>query len=312
MPVDKKAKAASNARLTYLANREKLIQGKVDKLGLILFDRINENFLNSLELSDDGKLINNGKNIRQITALNAIYANFNKEYNVPVIQSFFNDLGAIGSLNEKYFDAVTKKQTKASRYKSEKIVNKQLGLTSKGELIKNGFADKFIKSNEVITTIKKKTLEAIVKGKGFQELRQELQETVQGTKGKEFSGVLHQYYRNNAYDTLTKVDRLYSDTMAKDLSLVYFFYSGGIINTTRPFCRECNGKIINGNKFNDLTFQSLKLKYQSGIPDGKHAVWDPLIDLGGYGCRHTKDYILTEVALNLPAQILNLNILMAA
>lgn len=306
---DKKRQDLAKARLTYLDNREKLLQAKVDKLGIILFDKINQDFLNKLEKDENGKVLNNSRNIRAVTALNTIYNNFNKNYNTPVVKSFVKDVSGIGPLNEKYFDEVVGKTTAVSRYKAEKEINKQLGLNKDGTIIENGFVDKFIKSQEVVNSIKKKTLQAITNGKGFQELRQELKETVQGTEGKEFSGQLHQYYRNNAYDTLTKVDRLYSDKMAKDLKLLYFYWSGGVINTTRPMCRHNNGKIFNAIDVSNLKYSNLKIIYRSGVPDGKNSTWIPLADLGGYGCRHVKDYISTALALRRKADIIDINTL---
>lgn len=309
MDEDKKRLELSKARITYLDNREKLLQQKVDKLGLILFDKINERFLKELETSQDGKVLNNSKNISKVAAINSIYDNFNKQYNTPVIKGFIGDIPGIGALNEKYFDNVTGGKTTVSRYKANKVVNEQLGLNDKGGLVPNGFTDKFIKDKAVVDSIKKKTLKAITKGQGFQQLRQELQETIKGTEGQPLSGSLHQYYRNNAYDTLTKVDRLYSDVMAKDLKLIYFYFSGGIIPTTRPFCRHNNGKIFNEIDFKKLTFKNLQIKYRPGIPDGKHSTWKPIIDLGGYGCRHTKDYIPTSLALRRKADLMDINTL---
>lgn len=306
MADDKKRQAISKARIEYLENREALLQSKVDKLGLALFDKINQNFLNQLELSDDGKVLSNGKNIRATSAINSIYKTFNQNYNIPVVKSFIGDMPGIGALNEKYFNEVVDRPTSVSRYRAETVVNNQLGITRKGELISGGFTEKFINSTEVLDAIKKKTLEGITQGKGFQELRKDLQETIQGVP-KQNNGKLHQYYRNNAYDTYTKVDRLYSDTMAKDLQLTYFYYSGGIINTTRHFCRECNGHIFNTTDFKKLRYNNLTQINRPGIPDGKHSTWVPLIDLGGYGCRHTKDYISTKFALKRLSEIFDLN-----
>jgi hypothetical protein len=307
MDEDKKRQELSKARINYLDNREKLLQQKVDKLGLILFDKINEKFLKELETSPDGKILNNSKNISKVAAINSVYNNFNKQYNTPVIKGFIGDLPEIGALNEKYFDNITGQKTTVSTYKAKKVVNEQLGLTDKGALVPNGFTDKFIKDKAVVDSIKKKTLQAITKGQGFQQLRQELQQTIKGTEGQPVSGALHQYYRNNAYDTLTKVDRLYSDEIAKDLKLIYFYFSGGVIPTTRPFCRHNNGKIFNSIDFAKLKYSNLKIGYRPGIPDGKHSTWKPVIDLGGYGCRHTKDYIPTRLALKRKADWANIN-----
>lgn len=306
MADDKKRQQLAKARLEYLANREKLLQGKVDALGLKLFDQINEAFLKNLEVSEDGKILNNGKNIRATSAIDEIYRNFNKNFNTPVVKSFLNDISGIGPLNEKYFNEVMNQPTTVSRYRAETVVNNELGIDRKGIPIKDGFTDKFIRDQSVLKSIKEKTLQAITKGQGFQEFRQNLKETIQGVP-KQNNGKLHQYYRNNAYDTYSKVDRLYSDTMAKDLKLTYFYWSGGVIPTTRALCRHMNGKIVNAVDFKKMKFGNLKLIYRPGVPDGKHSTWKPLIDLGGYGCRHTKDYISTAVAMKRMSEMVSVN-----
>lgn len=306
MADDKKRQALSEARQEYLIKREQLLQKKVDKLGLILFDKINEQFLKQLSTDPEGKIENNGQNIRAVSAIDAIYNNFNKNYNIPVIRSFTSDLSNIGPLNEAYFDEVMQAPTAVSRYRAETVVNEQLGLTRKGTLVKDGFTDKFIRSNEVVQAIKEKTLQAITQGKGFQQFRNDLKQTIQGVP-KQNNGKLHQYYRNNAYDTYTKVDRLYSDNMAKDLKLTYFYWSGGVIPTTRALCRHMDGKIVNAIDFKKMKFKNLKLQYRPGVPDGKHSTWKPLNDLGGYGCRHTKDYISNAMAVNRMKDIIDVN-----
>ena len=292
---ENKRQELSKARLEYLAKREELLQNKVDRLGLILFDKINEKFLNSLEVGPKGEVLNNANNIRAIAQIDSIYNSFNKGYNIPVIKSFIDDMPGIGMLNESYFNEVFEAPTAVSRYRAETIVNEQLGITRKGVPIKDGFTDKFIKSNEVVQAIKQKTLQGITQGKGFQQLRNDLKETIQGVP-KQNNGKLHQYYRNNAYDTYTKVDRLYSDNMAKDLKLNYFYWSGGVIPTTRALCRHMNGKLVNAVDFKKMKYSNLKLIYRPGVPDGKHSTWKPLIDLGGYGCRHTKDFVSNAYA----------------
>lgn len=307
MDSDKKREKLSNARLEYLANRELLLQKKVDELGLTLFDKINEKFLNDLEKDPSGKVSNNKKNIASVAQIDSIYNEFNARYNIPIIKSFTNDLNGIGPLNEKYFNEVVSAPTKVSRYRAETVVNAQLGIDRKGVPIKDGFTDKFIRDPLVVNSIKQKTLEGITQGKGFQQLRKDLKEYIAGTPKQPNTGKLHQYYRNNAYDTYTKVDRLYSDTMAKDLKLTFFYYSGGVINTTRKFCKYFNSKIVKAADFKKLKFSNLQIIYRSGVPDGSHSTWHPSIDLGGYGCRHTKDYISSKLALRRLSEMADIN-----
>ncbi len=317
MDSDKKRQELSKARLDYLANRELLLQKKVDKLGLTLFDKINENFLKSLETDENGKVLNNKANIAATAKIEVIYNEFNNRYNIPVIKSFINDLRGIAPLNESYFKEVVKQPVTIPLKAAEAIVNQQLGLTwfpdkgqKQGVPIKDGFTDKFIRDPFLTQEIKKKTLEGITQGKGFQQLYKDLKEHIAGVPKQPNTGKLHQYYRNNAYDTYTKVDRLYSDNMAKDLKLTFFYYSGGVINTTRNFCRYFDSKIVDAREFKKLNYNSLQKKYKHGIPDGSHSTWRPLSDLGGYGCRHTKDYISSKLALKRKSEMADIHYVM--
>lgn len=297
---------ASKLRDEYLIQRQELLQAKVDQLGITLYDKIFNEYLSQLEQSD-GKLTMDGKNISLIKGLDAVYKNFRDKYNVPVIKQFISDAQGVVPVNETYFTSISNQSTKSATSKAIKVVNKGLGLTEKGVPVKNGFVDKFIRDETLLKKIKKQTTQALTQGKGFQQFRQELQVTIQGEKGKPLSGGLQQYYRNNAYDTLTKVDRLASETMADELGMQYFFYAGGIINNSRPLCIHCNGKIVNSAEWRNLDYEEIKPKYQPGLPNGDNGTWNPLEDLGGFGCIHRKDYIPTSLALTMRSKWLNIN-----
>lgn len=287
---------AAKLREEYLAQREALLIAKVDVLAVKLYDKIFTEYLSQLE-QNAGKLVMNSKNVNMVKGLDAIYTNFMAKYNVPVVKGFIADVKGIVPLNEQYFSTISTKPTIAGAKKAIKVVNKGLGLTESGVPIKDGFTDKFIRDKTLLKKIKKQTTQALTQRKGFQQFRQELQKTVEGEKGKPLSGGLQQYYRNNAYDTLSKVDRIASEEIADELGMLYFYYTGGIITDTRPFCRKCNGKIVNSAEFRHLTYSKLKDNLRPGIPDGKKQTWHPLEDLGGYACRHRKDYIDESLAV---------------
>lgn len=287
---------AATLREEYLAQREALLISKVDDLAVKLYEKIFTEYLAQLE-QKAGRLIMNGKNISMVKGLDAIYKNFMSTYNIPVVKGFLADVKGIIPLNEQYFATISPRPTIQATKKAIEVVNKGLGLTERGVPIKDGFTDKFIRDQTLLKKIKKQTTKALTEKKGFQQFRQELQKTVEGEKGKPLSGGLQQYYRNNAYDTLSKVDRIASEEMADELGLLYFFYTGGIITDTRPFCRKCNGKIVNSAEFRSLNYSKLKISLRPGIPDGKKETWVPLQDLGGYACRHRKDYIDDALAV---------------
>lgn len=289
-------------RAEYLEKREQLLIKKVDGLAIVLFEKVYESYLLNLQSQDD-KILASDNNYNMVKGLDEIYNKFVKSQNIPVIKGFIKDLQGITPLNERYFEPIRQQGIKASSERVKKIVDKSLGITEDGGIKKDGFADKFIRDKMVLKAIKKETNKALTNNIGFQELRQNLKQLIVGEPELPTSGKLQQYYRNNAYDTFIKVDRLNQDLYAKDLGLRYFIWSGGIIPTSREMCRRCNAKIVDSNEFKLLKYDDILIECRDGLDES----WEPMDDLGGFGCRHRKDYILTSVAERSPGRILNLS-----
>ena len=286
-------KELSDLREAYLLRREALLQKRVSSLSIKLYDKIFEQYLIGLEQSN-GKLVYNKKNLNLIQGLDKVYASFNKTDNLPVVNGFFGDLNGITPLNTAYFKNIAKTGLRAESEVVTAVVQNKLGLKN-GKPVANGFADKFINDKTLLKTIKKQTTQAITKGQSFQVFREQLKTTIQGTEGSVNSGGLQQYYRNYAYDTYQKVDRLNQDLFAKELGMRYFIWAGGLVANSRPLCVLCNGKVVDKTWFAPMKFNDLK----TGLRDGLDSTWNPMNDLGQYACRHTKNYILDSVARQL-------------
>jgi hypothetical protein len=121
--------------------------------------------------------------------------------------------------------------------------------------------------------------------------------------GKPLSGGLQQYYRNYAYDTLMHVDRINAQTFADGLGLRFFYWSGGIIKTSRAICIKSNGMIFDSYELKKLKYTDLQPIYRDGLsPD-----WIPLKHLGYHACRHRKNFISDQEALKHKEKWFNLN-----
>lgn len=306
----------SKLRAEYLRRREYLLIKKVDGLAVKLFDKVFTNYLKNLE-KVDGRLVYNDKNISLINGLTQIYNQFVISYNIPTISGFIDDLHGITPLNARYFEVLTQNSVKEVTKRVTATVNKRLGIDEKGRPKQGGFADKFIRDKTLLKKIQRNTTQALTNKTGFQEFRKNLTELIRGNPGQKLSGGLQQYYRNYAYDTFLKVDRLNQDVYANGLGLRYFFWSGGVIKTSRPLCVFCNGKIIDSNEFKRLKYEDITDKERPNgagelepFNSGLDETWVPMDDLGQYGCRHRKDYTLDSVAERLKGNIINISSLL--
>lgn len=279
-------------RADYLQKREELLKGRVNKLGVKLFDRVYDSYLSALEQSN-GKLVLNERNINMVQGLDSIYKTFTTLDNVPLIKGFITDIQKVVPLNERYFKNIAQRNINTTVEKATLVTNKRLGVLQDGTIVEGGFADKFINDKAVLKKIKKQTIKAVTKGMGFQDFKNQLRETIQGTDPKAFSGAVQQYYRNYAYDTYQKIDRINQDLFAKELGLRYFYWQGGLIKTSRPLCIKCNGKIVDSTQIKDIGYNDVNPKYRDGLTED----YNMLEDLGQHGCRHSKDYIADSVAM---------------
>lgn len=298
-------------RADYLAKREEILQGRVNSLSAKLFDKVFNQYLIALEKTPDNKIVNSEQNLNIIKNLDSIYKVFRDNDNIPVVKSFVSDLQAIVPLNERYFKNIAQKNINTTADRALLITNKKLGINPDGSPIDGGFVDKFINDPTLLKKIKKQTNQAMTKGMGFQDFRQQLKTTIQGVPEKDLSGGLQQYYRNYAYGTFQKVDRLNQDLFAKELALRYFFWQGGLIKTSRPICTKCNGMLIDSLVWNNVQLSDIKTSpdpekdYTRGMADD----WTN-DDLGGEGCRHSKDYVANTIADKYSYKIMDLSIVL--
>ena len=292
MAKKKSQKQLSKERADFLQAREDLLKKKVNKLEVKLFDKVFEHYLKSLK-TDQGKIVDDVSNRQMVNGLNKIYALFQKIDNAPIIGEWLKDMNSIKDLNVRYFENISKEGVKASKNVVDEAINKRLGLTDEGKIVKDGFADKFARDDKMLRTLKKVSNKAIVKKLSLEDFRDSLKVAISGNSKVVNSGGLQKYYRNFAYDTYQQIDRLAGQKFADAFGLSKFIYQGGLIATSRPFCEHYNGKVVDAQRFSKLKVEDLPVDQRSGIPEKD---WVPLIELGGYGCRHSKDWIQDDVA----------------
>lgn len=255
-----------------------------------LFDILISEFADKLEV-ENGKILRSTKNFQLISAIDKAWLAFQEKQGFDVVTKHLSNFAKIVGNNLDYYQNILAENksliTKAKNIAS--IINRRLGINPYGSLIKSGYFGGILEDTTVRNQIKEFAVKSVANGTGFDQYKKDFREFVKGNDDK--LGVLQKYYRNIAYDSYKQIDGLNNKLFGQEFNLKYFVYDGTIIKTTRKFCRKHIGLIFTVEQANewvndpDLTAAPLN--------------YDPLVDMGGYACRHTPRFLTDGMAFDL-------------
>lgn len=276
-------------KIKFIQEQQEKILKKVSGAEKALYKAILEKFIDQLELTD-GRVTSNGKNIELATAIDKIFNSFAKTGYVDIIKQFTGDLLGITKTNAEYFRILgeAKDRIPQAEAKANTRLKKQLGLNEKGQVKKNGYLDKLINDKSVAKSIKKAVYKGIAGNVDLESIQKDVKFIVEGNE--KVNGVLTRYLNTNLMDAYQSHDRNTGSEFAIAIDLNAFIYSGGTIGTSRCFC-ETN----NGNVFTRKEADKWKAKLNTDCGpiwnEDKDGTYHPIERMGGYGCRHSVDWI---------------------
>ena len=277
-----------------MQERDKLITGLNNNLEADistaqrdLLDLFMRSFADKLQTDENGVILNNSYNQNLLVNIDKVFLEFVKNNNVAVINSLIYGVGALVDYNAKYYKNLDG-NAKLIPLREKVITNMRgwLGIEANDTAKPNGYLDTLVKSDVVKTQIKNFGMKIIYGRQGFFEAKNELQKMIIGDKDN--LGALQKYHRNYTYDFFSQIDRATGLTFAEDLKFEFAIYEGGIIETSRPFCKEHNGNVYHKSEI---------AKFDP--PSAKQPNYNPVTDLGGYGCRHHLNWIPNSLAIML-------------
>lgn len=277
-------KEISKLKNDLLDARENKIKRTLSYQQQNLYDSLLNDFLKAAKDKIEGKKVDIYK----------LQAELKKQYalNFPEVMSeVVKASDSITNLNDRYFSTlVDSGRLGEIQDKTFAVINKTLGVSDKGKLITGGFIDKIIENKGVQQAFAKKVNNILNGSPDIVLMQHKLKEFIVGSK--ESTGLLERHYRTFAKDLISNIDRTGALVYANELELNSFYYSGGIILTSRSFCKSKNGKVFTraqAERWKDSAF--ITDMYGMNIND-----YEPLIDMGGYGCNHRPDWITEDLA----------------
>lgn len=245
----------------------------------------------------DGRVASRKGSVAVARMVDGIFAALEKRALKKVGKTMVQDMREMLTLNARYYQQVAEPpggSFPAIKKAVDAIMRRRLGLGPKYEINPKGAMGQLTKTDKAREEIKKVIAKAIAAGRPMREVERAVKVKVQGTKNT--PGVLERNLGGVVLDAYQVADAVTNNEFAKRLDLKYFIYSGGLIETSRPFCRKRNNKVFTTNEAkawaDDPTLPRTKEEKDSGtVMD-----YAPLEDRGRWNCRHRILYISEQEA----------------
>lgn len=208
--------------------------------------------LKGLELDSEGYILQNANNRKLISkAGDKINEVFNSRLYTDAVQAYVQTIPAIDALNVQYF------RTMSDSFRENRQFLKSLQNETITQIERNIMRDGL--QSQVIQPLSQIMNQNVNTGGRYAGFLDQLREYIKGTNTVE--GRALRYTKTYLSDTLFTYARTYQQSITSDLGLEWYFYSGPIIKTTRPFCRERAGKHFHKKEIEswaDLEWQGKK------------------------------------------------------
>lgn len=262
----------------------------IKSLQVTFEDSIVEYFEANLTVSD-GMIMSSTSNYSAISSLDSLKNSFREKSILPFVKTFSKGLIKLLFLNKSYFKFYEDNfgERKLNKRIEGSLLN-ELGISRSGARFsfkRGGWISDLSKVDEPYKEIKRRAIRAARSGVSLTAFRKDIKKYIKGG-GK--MGVLEGHFNTHVTDAYSQFDRKASEEFAIELDYSAAIYEGGVIKTTRPFCKERNGKVYTREEMR--AWKQLDFK---GKPDN----YDPERDAGGYNCRHFYSWIPDALAIQL-------------
>ena len=276
-------------KIDFIEVSEDRLKGKISKAERYLLSELLTKVIPSLS-KKDGVIEFTTSNVIAINkGLESIFKQFDKTINLNIVKSLLSDFNNVSKLNTSYFSVVSEVdplEFKDITKNVKNLMQQSLGYTAKGKIKPNTFIANLTKSDFIKTSIRESVIRGVQQGLPVKDLMTELRSSI--LTNDDGLGVMNKYYNEIVRDKYSEFERAESKAYAGVLGMTAFIYAGGKVQDTRTFCCQRNTKVF----LREETDKWRGMKWQ-----GKNKNYNPLIDLGGYQCRHSTQWITNQSAM---------------
>jgi hypothetical protein len=305
------------AKEEFLAKAEKDLQKSVKTAQIKYFNDLIEALVGQIE-TDVGVIRNSTNNMKIMDALIELHDKFSKSTLFDISKQMAVTFSKLSLFSDKYFATLPMSNEmrtilRGAVKKAKQLMSYRVGISAQnGKLLKNGFLQRFIEDTSVRQQVQQLTMRYVTGQGEFKSFVNELRDMILGDENKD--GAVEKYYKTYAYDSYSEYDNAYSESIASDVGLRAFIYQGGIMESTRLFCEEHNNHVYtraeaetwpqwtpSQAEYHDFSNEKNANKVPSYIKN--YPGYQPLINLGGFNCRHYLTWISDEMAIGMRPEL---------
>lgn len=280
-------KEIEDAREGFLRSRDRLLRSKSKRAQQSLFTALLK-LISGLKTDENDVLTYGSANFKETQKVGVLFQQFNRKNKKGLIAWMLNSLNKILGLNRLYFKSVDQ-VNKTIEGRARRVLFQRLGYDTGGKkIIPGSWLFNLGSHDQVKIQVMRDINNALASGITKKQFIDQFEQAFLNPGGL---GYIERYYDQFVGDLFMSSDRAVQNQIASDLGFEFFIYGGTVIKTTRTFCEERNNKVYHKSEAidwqNNLTWKGKKQGHQI------------FIDLGGYRCRHSINWIPTSTAKRL-------------
>lgn len=283
-------------REAFITRQTELHNSRIDRAQTKLWALLRDGILAGLVTDEGGSIVRQANDPFLAAKIDEMYASFTGEHLQPIAAKLGQGFETLAKKNAAYFQSIKPNeaddQVKASVFST-------LGITG-GAIAAGSILLQILQDRDAVNAIKSTILSAVFSGVTLTALKIAVEEIIT----KQDGGILRRIFEKKAPDPFVRVDRFIGNKYATTLELKYAIYQGGLIGTSRPFCRERNNRVFSRDEIARFgtpadEYGGYENKTTGDFQGKPKQGYNPFTDCGGYHCRHQLDWISDELAAAL-------------
>jgi len=311
MKVPRRINDLVKAKQAFIDSQRTKLTASVAKLQEQLLTAILAEIIPRLETDPSGLILDTEANYRLISELDAIYRKYGMLTKGKVLKEVNSTFTAI---SDKDYDFLTitlggdlPEKFREVAEATRKMTEFRFGVSG-GRFVRGGFLEALMGEMNPLA-LKRHLAKLITSQVNTKDFIKALTYFFQGAEG------FAKKFERFAFDVYQQYDATYNSRLAQKLELKNFIYQGGLIEDSRDFCAAHDAKVWTVEEAEKWdTWTPAQGKRENQFPEGwvikqkdpykvpsylGYAGYDPLIDRGGYNCRHQLTFISDELARRL-------------